>query len=66
MQVSAFTEVLAGRGLEILYFLNQVVLFSLDITCFNYLSLELKSSSKHIQKSILSSRVPQCIARRRE
>lgn len=64
MQVSAFTEVLAGPDLEILYFINQVALFSLDITCFKYHSLEFKSSFKHVEKSIFSSQVPQCIVRR--
>ena len=55
MQVSAFTEVLAEADLEILYFINQVALFSLDTTCFKYQSLEFKSSFKHAQKSIFSS-----------
>lgn len=32
MQVSAFKEVSAGPDLEILYFINQFALFSLDIT----------------------------------
>lgn len=64
MQVSAFTEALAGPDLEILYFINQVVLFSLDIPCFKYQSLEFKSSFKHIQKSVFSSQVSPCIAKR--
>lgn len=66
MQASASREVLSGPDLEVLYFINQVVLFSLAITCFKYQSLEFKSSLKHIQKSMFSSQVPQCIARSRE
>lgn len=55
MEVSAFTEVLAEPDLEILYFINQVALFSLAITCFKYQSLEFESSFKHVQKSTFYS-----------